>query len=502
MTFNDYVKKFQAYKLKESGKSKVSKEELGLLREKFSARVKEQQGHKRLQEALSNFRQYKVSKGLSNTIEFDEYKRLKEAILKPSQRHLTEKSFDTLVENYRKFKESQGGGTKVTYSEVKNLRESWNKNRGRLREADAGFDPTAGMAGPDPAMGGALPPAGPATPVDPTLAAQIQDVKASVDALATAAGIQTTDLGADPNAGQPPVDGMGADGMGAAVPQQPMMESLIAKFAKYTKLKENRDPTTKEVEELRESIISEQIIKFTKYAQLKENRDPTAAEIKSLRESILAPTPKVQKSKLDIIRERIAAREEKLNENAAQELGKKVLSNLGGPQARASFEPDKTGGTKSDGGSNEELVQVPGAKTLANGYASGPAEKPAKTWPTKAISGKGVTAPLQGAGASQQGGTTSPKVKESLRQRFLREEEEEKKKDEPTHEFKKKMGSGELWIRKDGKREYTEDEIDENGNRYNESVKSVTDAYVDDYLNTPKLNFNRIREAISTGMLG
>jgi hypothetical protein len=75
------------------------------------------------------------------------------------------------------------------------------------------------------------------------------------------------------------------------------------------------------------------------------------------------------------------------------------------------------------------------------------------------------------SGDNSNTGPGHNKIKESLRQRFLREkEEEEKKKDEPTHEFKKKMGSAELWVRKDGKREYTEDEIDENGNRYNESM--------------------------------
>jgi hypothetical protein len=294
--------------------------------------------------------------------------------------------------------------------------------------APGGAPAVTPVPGTDPlAAGGA--------PVDPALAAQIQDVKASVDALATAAGIQTSDFGADPNAAVPPVDGMGADGMGAADPNAgaaPIMESMIRRFTRYVRLKEKRNPTEDELKRLREKVEAQ--------------NDTTRP-----------------KTKVDQLRERILERERLLREgNAAQELGKKVLSNIGGPQAKASFEPDKSGspGDNKDVAGNPELVNVPSASKLAAGYASGPAEKPAKTWPTKAVTGKGVTAPLQGAGASQKGGETSPKVKES------------------------------------------EEKTDEEKNALQESVHDVTQVYVDKELGTPKLDFQKLKEALSTGMLG
>ena len=456
MNFNDYVKKYQSWKVREKKlPAKLDKAELSELRESWSRKVSEYQTKKRLTEALSNFRKFKEKKTGESKITYDEYRKIKESIQKETKgQKLREDvkpgSFEVLVENYRKYKKASGEGDKVSYREVKSLREAFKKANGRLREADAGFDPTQGMdggmgapaAGADPmAAPGADPMAAGGTTVDPAIAAQIQDVKNSIDALATAAGIQTADMGADPNAGTPPVDGMGADGMGAQDPNAgaaPMMEATVEKFKKYVRIKEKREATEEEIARLREKI---------------------------------AP----KKTKVDVLKERIAAREAQLREgNAAQELGKKVLSNLGGPQAKASFEPDKTGskGDNSDVANNKMGVEVPAASKLSSGVSASPTQKgTATTWPTKKPQDLGA---LQGAGATQKGNAASPKVKESTEQ--LEEcgdpiKEAEAKKDEKKDELK-------------------------------ESVRDVTSIYVDKYLNTPKLDFQRIRESLAAGNLG
>ena len=449
MNFNDYVKKYQTWKVREKKlPAKLDKSELSELRESWSRKVSEYQNKKRLTEALSNFRKFKKEKTGESKISYDEYRRIKEAIVKESKPRLREDvkqgSFEVLVENYRKYKEASGEGSKVSYKEVKSLREAFKKSNGRLREADQGFDPTAGMGAPAPAAGAdpmADPMAAGGTAVDPALAAQIQDVKNSVDALATAAGIQTADMGADPNAAVPPVDGMGADGMGAQDPNaaaQPMMESTIQKFKDYVRVKENREATEDEIKRLVEKI-----------------------------------TPK--KSKVEVLRDRIAARDAALREgNAAQELGKKVLSTLGGPQAKATFEPDKTGskGTNDDVKNNPELVEVPAASKLAAGVSASPTQKgSATTWPTKKPQDLGA---LQGAGATQKGNASSPKIKESEEQQ---------------------LQEGEEKIQECGDADKGKDEL-------RESVRDVTSIYVDAKLNSPKLDFQRIRESLASGNLG
>jgi hypothetical protein len=212
------------------------------------------------------------------------------------------------------------------------------------------------------------------------------------------------------------------------------------------------------------------IEKFKNYVRIKEKREATAQELAILKEKITPPAR--EKTKVELLKERIEAREKALREgNAAQELGKKVLSNIGGPQAKASFEPDKSGspGSNSDVASNPELVQVPAASKLSSGYAAGPVEKPAKTWPTKPAKDLGA---LQGAGASQKGTTNNPKIKES------EELEESKEKIEECDD--KKSDKAQL----------------------NEAVKDVTSVYVDQALNTPKLNFARIKESLAQGILG
>jgi len=471
MNFQDYCKQFQAFKESKGLNREITRTELASLREKFRGLRKPQAGKSALHEAVSNFRRYKASKGLGSEVTFLEFKKLKEGIRKMSGeslrenrlarrpdenfrklveqyrqykiskgagnkvsekeiRSLREKTsraqrpaadgFHRLIENFRAYKKANGKGDKVSYGEIKSLKEKYMKAGGRLREADAGFDPNAGLATPaNPSAGMGMDPnamGGAPAAVDPNISAQIQDVKNSVDALAQAAGIQTAPLGADPNAGIPPADGMGADGTAGQVPQQ-VMEGLIQKFTAYTNLKENRNPTTAEIQSLREKASEIQAInQFKNYVRIRERRDATPQEISVLKGKLKESKGSAPKSKLDQIKERIAAREA-----ARKDLREKAT----GPKE------------------GEEQVVIPAASALANGVDGGKGATAGKTWPTTKTKGD---AALQGAGAQQTKGPSKGKLEES--------------------------------------------------------VQSITEAYVDRKLNAPKLDFKSLKESLSQGMLG
>ena len=205
--FSQMVKNYISYKREKTGSGKINKSELDSLKEAF--RNAERRG---------------VS--------------LKEAQKPSGLRDGKLNDFNTLVENFRAHKKARLGESTVTYKEIKMLREACDKaNRlGRkLAEADANFDAGAQQqpaAGADPnaaATGGA---------VSPDVQSQIQNLLSQVQSLAQAAGVQTADFGADPNANLPAVDGMGtAD---AAAQQQPAADPNAALMEAVAKIrKEN-----------------------------------------------------------------------------------------------------------------------------------------------------------------------------------------------------------------------------------------------------------------------
>jgi hypothetical protein len=511
--FVDFVRKYSAWKLQEKGTQKVTKDELKSLREAFRANESDSsrpaRGNARLTEAVKNFRAYKLKKTGSDRITETEYAKLREAVAKETTQS---GSFSKLVENYKLFKATRvGKDARVSYKEMKALKEAFDKSGGRLREADQGFDPTGGLGG-DPNAGfgaqpGAQPPIGaPGAPVDPAIVSQIQDVKNSVDALATAAGIQTSDMNGDPNAAIPAVDGLAQPGAAPAAPAaQPMLESLTKEYRAWKEKKTgdssvsqaemkhlaeavqnqgaqsllehtvndyrawkqkktgSSEITSNELKKLAEaSGINEKAQKllesltkdFRSYKYKKTGSgEITKSEISKLTEAAIEQTRTDEtkpKSRIDAIRERIEKRQaqmSQLNENAAQDLGRKTLSKLGGPQQRADFLPNKSHGTaaKPDTAASDELVKVPGASSLASGHSGGKGTAPGKTWPTKEAKNNS-SGPLQGKGATQGGAKGESKIYES--------------------------------------------------------VTSVTDEYIDRELNTPKLDFNRLKEALTTGLLG
>jgi len=384
-SFVDLVKEYSAWKLQEKGNGKLTRAELTQLRETYNKQAKSSNA---LREAVTQYRAWKKETKGTDKISKQEFEALKESLKQRVREDAKPKGNDwnVYVTNYKKFKESKEGDSKITYKELKMLKENFKEaqdKRIRLREADAGFDPAAAPVAGDPnamAAPGADPNAmpGAAGAVDPTVAAQIQDVVQSVNALAASAGVQVNDLGADPAAGVPPVDGMQqpADPNAAApVPGAPMMEKMIGDYKAWKKANKGTDKLTE-------------------------------AELAAIKEEVAKQTPK--KTRYEQIKERIADRQAKL---AA--LNEGYLDIPSTPEmGTLTSKPHVSNSHGGDHAVSEEQVKVPTPTQLASGYSSGKAAgetKPGKTWPTKAM-GKEAGGALQGAGASQ----TQPKgVKES-----------------------------------------------------------------------------------------
>lgn len=329
-TKNDFlqmVKNYVSYKREKTGSGKINKSELDSLKEAF--RNAERRG---------------VS--------------LKEAQKPSGLRGGKLNDFNTLVENFRAHKKARLGESTVTYKEIKMLREACDKaNRlGRkLAEADANFDAGAQQqpaAGADPnaaATGGAA--------VSPDVQSQIQNLLSQVQSLAQAAGVQTADFGADPNANLPAVDGMGtadaaAQQQPAADPNAPLMEA-VAKIRK-----ENGGKCDEE-----------------NFAAAKAKFGKTLVE------------------SIGLTRDRIAMRSAKLdtlNEGYKGDFASAYFANVGLKEATS------------------PIMGIPSEKEIAHGTADAAKglAKELKTpvaWPDHQITG----APIQGEGAKQQ------KVKES-----------------------------------------------------------------------------------------
>jgi hypothetical protein len=417
--FVDLVKQYSNWKLQEKGTAKLTRKELTNLREAFNkpqstpkAEKNIEKLNKALKEKVAEYKAWKLKEHKSDKINKEELKNLKKVVLKEAQQETApQMNWKQYVDNYKKFKEAKEPGVNITYKELKLLKESFltaQKKGIKLQEADVGFDPNqaAPVAGDPNAMPGAMPAAGVA-PQDP-LAMQ-GAIDQAIGALQPFSQAGANPIGADPNAAIPPVDG-------TQPPQPAPMTEAINQY-KAWKLKEHG------TDEL------------------------TDKELQSLQEQF----GQKPKTRYDQIRERIAARQAKLV--ALQEghgLDVKTTPELGDLGTAA-----KTGADRGGSEAGEELVKVPAAGALANGYSSGKAAgetKPAKTWPTKAI-GKEAGGALQGAGATQT------KIKE--------EEEccEEEKKDQ-----------------------------------LEESVKTVTEIYVDNYF-SPKLDFTQLKSAFSNGLL-
>ena len=256
--FAKLLKQFASFKEAKTGSSEITMNERIALRAKFNESKKTKKEDTSFAKVLKEYAAFKEAKTGNSRVTADEIHALKENFdkktkesAKPVKKTTKAEEFRTALKEYAQFKRVKTGDTnaKVTAAEYDTIREAIfgkktvsdklneaiaavKAGRAALREGD--INAAANMAGQaQDALAGIPDPNAPAANVDPAIAQQITDVKTAVDALATAAGVgPAVDLGADPNAGVPPVDGQPAAGVAPADPNAaaPMPESTEGKL--------------------------------------------------------------------------------------------------------------------------------------------------------------------------------------------------------------------------------------------------------------------------------
>lgn len=223
-SFAEVLKEYAAFKEAKTGNAKVTAEEIYILKENFAGIVKESTESTKPAEPAKE-----VTKAEEFRTALKEYAEFKKVKTGDADAKVTAAEYDTIREAIF--------GKKTVSDKLNEAIAAVKAGREALREGD--INAAANMAGqaqdalagvPDP--NAAVDPNAPAANVDPAIAQQITDVKTAVDALATAAGVgPAVDLGADPNAGVPPVDGQPAAGVAPADPNAaPMPESTEGKL--------------------------------------------------------------------------------------------------------------------------------------------------------------------------------------------------------------------------------------------------------------------------------
>lgn len=227
---NSLVRVYENYKLyKEArtGSSKVSREEFESLREA----VRDANRHgETLRESTNGF-----SNRLKEEVAEMSRNRIRENESETSEKQQPLNSLKTVVANYKAHKMERIGESRVSYREVRALREAVaeaNRRGIRLPEADENFNAggAADAAAPAPAAGGD-PNAAAGAQVSPEVQAlqgQVQSLLDGINSLAQSVGINQdagADLGANPDANVPPVEGQD--------PNAALAEAVIATRAKY-----------------------------------------------------------------------------------------------------------------------------------------------------------------------------------------------------------------------------------------------------------------------------
>ncbi len=333
MNFTKLKESFRSYK-KEAGKGEtLTSNELKTLKE-YSDFVGRFEAHKGAPATKAELD--KLEESFIFQISPKRAKRISE-----SNSNATKKNdFNIVLANYKKMKEAKGLDPKVSYKEVKSLKEAVidaNKRGIFLKEADENFMDNPAPAG-DP---NTAPAANAAAPVNGDIQAQIQSLLSQVQALATAAGVQVSNLDGNPAADVPPVAGQ--QPAAPATPDQQMMESVIN--------------------------------------CRKENGSCDEAHFMKIHESV--------NGKELSTKERIALRSAKLD---------CMNESYKGDFAEAYFEHR---GLKEDFKKFEGYTSVPSAAELAKGMSNGAASKetkPAWNGVIKSVN----SAPIQGEGAKQQ----------------------------------------------------------------------------------------------------
>ena len=255
--FAKLLKQFASFKESKTGSSEITMNERIALRAKFNESKKTDKKDASFAEVIKEYAAFKEAKTGNARVTAGEIHALKEGLArkttmsaKPTKKVTKAEEFRTALKEYAEFKKVKTGDAdaKVTAAEYDTIREAIfgkktvsdklneaiaavKAGRAALREGD--INAAANMAGQaQDALAGVPDPNAPTANVDPAIAQQITDVKTAVDALATAAGVgPAVDLGADPNAGVPPVDGQPAAGVAPTDPNAaPMPESTEGKL--------------------------------------------------------------------------------------------------------------------------------------------------------------------------------------------------------------------------------------------------------------------------------
>jgi hypothetical protein len=265
-SFRETVKDYSLYKESKKGTGVVTKNELYALRHEYREALHRESMKSRMHshmdesahdssfsKVIRDYSEYKMSKCGDSSVSLNERIAIRSAIrseaMKESKGIANPNSLREAVEGYSAYKKARTGNAKLTREEfeavkkaykaesmkeskssnksatvIKNLKEAVDcikLGRHALKEGDVQMaQDMAGQAGAavDAAGQAAAPVAPMGQPaIDPALVQKITDVKTAVDDLAAAAGVSApVDLGANPAAGVPPVEGQPA--AGAATP--------------------------------------------------------------------------------------------------------------------------------------------------------------------------------------------------------------------------------------------------------------------------------------------
>lgn len=233
-TFENILQEFAAFKKANGADEKVTIAERVELRKTFNAQLKaiKEAAEKPAEEKPAE-EKVEAPKTLKEAVEAASAKKLAET----GDRKITREEFEAIKKEFNESKAAAEATTEEKPAEkveestsnvekvIASLKEAANcvkLGRHALKEGDLPMaqDMAAQAGAAVDAANAALPaPVEGETPVDPVLAQKVTDVKVAVDDLAAAAGVAApADLGADPNAGIPAVEGQPAAGDAALDP--------------------------------------------------------------------------------------------------------------------------------------------------------------------------------------------------------------------------------------------------------------------------------------------
>src|SRR5574344_492182 len=254
-SFRETVKDYSLYKESKKGTGLVTKNELYALRHEYREALHKAAAASKMREekkdsfsnVVAQFSKYKEAKCGDPVVTLNERIALRAEVLKESKAEkASPKSLREAIEGYSSYKKARTGNSRLTREEFDAVKAAYKAETGSFREStkvdrsaaiirslkeavdciklgrhalkEGDAQMAQNMAGQaSAAVDTANAAAAPANvAVDPALIQKITDVKTAVDDLAASAGVSApVDLGANPAAGVPPVEGQPAAGAAA-----------------------------------------------------------------------------------------------------------------------------------------------------------------------------------------------------------------------------------------------------------------------------------------------